>query len=147
MLPTSVRILVCTERQDMRRSFDTLAAVVRDVMSAQPTVIVERVLKMSGVTQRGRPGAIRGRSCRLRPGGEGGSGRTLLDVGALLATALCLEDLHHGDDTAVGTVVIDPHQALAHLRELEGAEAPRPQQCASRWCGCHGRRSRPEDRS
>ena len=36
MLPTSVRILVCTERQDMRRSFDTLAAVVRDVMLEDP---------------------------------------------------------------------------------------------------------------
>jgi transposase len=36
MLPTSVRILVCTERQDMRRSFDTLAAVVRDVMGEEP---------------------------------------------------------------------------------------------------------------
>jgi len=36
VLPTSVRILVCTERQDMRRSFDTLAAVVRDVMLEDP---------------------------------------------------------------------------------------------------------------
>ncbi len=36
MLPASVRILVCTERQDMRRSFDTLAAVVRDVMQEEP---------------------------------------------------------------------------------------------------------------
>lgn len=36
MLPTSVRILVCTERQDMRRSFDTLAAVVREVMREEP---------------------------------------------------------------------------------------------------------------
>lgn len=36
MLPSSVRILVCTERQDMRRSFDTLAAVVRDVMGEEP---------------------------------------------------------------------------------------------------------------
>ena len=36
MLPSSVRILVCTERQDMRRSFDTLAAVVRDVMREEP---------------------------------------------------------------------------------------------------------------
>lgn len=36
MLPSSVRILVCTTRQDMRRSFDTLAAVVRDVMGEEP---------------------------------------------------------------------------------------------------------------
>lgn len=36
MLPSSVRILVCTARQDMRRSFDTLAAVVRDVMGEEP---------------------------------------------------------------------------------------------------------------
>lgn len=35
-MPSSVRILVCTERQDMRRSFDTLAAVVRDVMGEEP---------------------------------------------------------------------------------------------------------------
>ena len=29
MLPTSVRILVCTEPQDMRKSYYTLAAVAR----------------------------------------------------------------------------------------------------------------------
>jgi transposase len=31
-----VHILVCTQRQDMPRSFDTLAAVVRDVMREDP---------------------------------------------------------------------------------------------------------------
>ena len=31
MLPESVRILVCTQPQDMRRSFDTLALVVRQL--------------------------------------------------------------------------------------------------------------------
>lgn len=36
MLPGTVRILVCTARQDMRRSFDTLAAVVRDAMGEDP---------------------------------------------------------------------------------------------------------------
>lgn len=36
MLPATVRILVCTTRQDMRRSFDTLAAVVRDVLHEEP---------------------------------------------------------------------------------------------------------------
>ena len=36
MLPASVRILVCTARQDMRKSFDTLAAVVRDVLGEEP---------------------------------------------------------------------------------------------------------------
>jgi transposase len=36
MLPSSVRILVCTKRQDMRKSFDTLAAVVRDVLHEEP---------------------------------------------------------------------------------------------------------------
>jgi len=36
VLPGTVRILVCTARQDMRRSFDTLAAVVRDVMGEEP---------------------------------------------------------------------------------------------------------------
>lgn len=35
-LPTATRILLCTEPQDMRRSFDTLAAVVRDAMGDDP---------------------------------------------------------------------------------------------------------------
>lgn len=35
-MPDSVRILVCTARQDMRRSFDTLAAVVRDELHEDP---------------------------------------------------------------------------------------------------------------
>ena len=30
MMPTSVRIFVCTERQDMRRSFDALALAVKE---------------------------------------------------------------------------------------------------------------------
>lgn len=36
MLPASVRIFVCTVPQDMRKSFDTLAAVVRDVLREEP---------------------------------------------------------------------------------------------------------------
>lgn len=36
MLPTGTRVLVCTEPQDMRRSFDRLSAVVRDEMGEQP---------------------------------------------------------------------------------------------------------------
>jgi transposase len=36
MLPASVRILVCTEPQDMRRSFDTLAQVVRARLHEEP---------------------------------------------------------------------------------------------------------------
>jgi transposase len=36
MLPSSVRIFVCTVPQDMRKSFDTLAAVVRDVLGEEP---------------------------------------------------------------------------------------------------------------
>jgi transposase len=36
MLPVSVRILVCTEPQDMRRSFDRLAEVARTVMHEEP---------------------------------------------------------------------------------------------------------------
>ena len=36
MLPPGVRILVCTTRQDMRKSFDTLAAVARDFMAEEP---------------------------------------------------------------------------------------------------------------
>lgn len=36
MFPPGVRILVCTEQQDMRKSFDTLAAVARDVMGEAP---------------------------------------------------------------------------------------------------------------
>lgn len=36
MLPATVRILVCTVPQDMRRGFDMLASVVRDVMHEEP---------------------------------------------------------------------------------------------------------------
>jgi transposase len=36
MLPAGVRILVCTEPQDMRRGFDTLAAVVREHLHEEP---------------------------------------------------------------------------------------------------------------
>ena len=36
MLPSSVRIFVCTEPQDMRRSFDTLAATVEQVLGKDP---------------------------------------------------------------------------------------------------------------
>jgi transposase len=36
VLPASVRILVCTEPQDMRRSFDRLAEVVRVFMGEEP---------------------------------------------------------------------------------------------------------------
>jgi transposase len=36
MLPSSTRILVCTEPQDMRKSFDTLALVVRELLGEDP---------------------------------------------------------------------------------------------------------------
>jgi transposase len=36
VIPTSVRIFVCTERQDMRRSFDALALVVRESLALDP---------------------------------------------------------------------------------------------------------------
>jgi len=36
VIPTSVRIFVCTERQDMRRSFDALALVVQERLSLDP---------------------------------------------------------------------------------------------------------------
>lgn len=36
MIPTSVRIFVCTERQDMRRSFDGLALAVRERLALDP---------------------------------------------------------------------------------------------------------------
>jgi transposase len=36
MLPSSVRILVCTEAQDMRRSFDKLALVTRELLGEDP---------------------------------------------------------------------------------------------------------------
>lgn len=36
MLPPGVRILVCTEPQDMRRSFDTLALVVQQQLREDP---------------------------------------------------------------------------------------------------------------
>ena len=36
MLPTAMRILVCTEPQDMRRSFDKLAQVTRELLGEEP---------------------------------------------------------------------------------------------------------------
>lgn len=36
MLPRSVRIFVCTTPQDMRRSFDTLALVVKEQLGIDP---------------------------------------------------------------------------------------------------------------
>jgi transposase len=36
VIPTAVRIFVCTERQDMRRSFDALALAVRESMALDP---------------------------------------------------------------------------------------------------------------
>ena len=36
MLPSGVRILLCTEPQDMRRSFDALALVAQQVLSEDP---------------------------------------------------------------------------------------------------------------
>jgi transposase len=36
MIPTSVRIFVCTERQDMRRSFDGLALAVKELLELDP---------------------------------------------------------------------------------------------------------------
>lgn len=36
MLPSSTRVLVCTQPQDMRKSFDTLALVVRELLGEDP---------------------------------------------------------------------------------------------------------------
>ena len=36
MLPPSTRILVCTQPQDMRRSFDKLALVTRELLGEEP---------------------------------------------------------------------------------------------------------------
>jgi transposase len=36
VIPSSTRIFVCTERQDMRRSFDALAAVVQQQLAEDP---------------------------------------------------------------------------------------------------------------
>ncbi len=36
MLPAGVRIFLCTEPQDMRRSFDTLALVTQQLMGEDP---------------------------------------------------------------------------------------------------------------
>ncbi|MDQ2991942.1 MAG: IS66 family insertion sequence element accessory protein TnpB [Candidatus Eremiobacteraeota bacterium] len=36
MIPTAVRIFVCTERQDMRRSFDALALAVKERLELEP---------------------------------------------------------------------------------------------------------------
>jgi transposase len=36
LIPDAVRIFVCTERQDMRRSFDRLALAVRESLALDP---------------------------------------------------------------------------------------------------------------
>jgi transposase len=36
LIPTAVRIFVCTERQDMRRSFDALALAVKEKLALDP---------------------------------------------------------------------------------------------------------------
>jgi transposase len=36
VIPAAVRIFVCTERQDMRRSFDALALAVRERLALDP---------------------------------------------------------------------------------------------------------------
>lgn len=36
MLPASVRIFVCTQPQDMRRSYDTLARVTKEILGQDP---------------------------------------------------------------------------------------------------------------
>jgi len=36
LIPATVRIFVCTERQDMRRSFDALALVIRESLALDP---------------------------------------------------------------------------------------------------------------
>lgn len=36
MIPSSVRIFVCTEPQDMRRSFDGLALATREILGEDP---------------------------------------------------------------------------------------------------------------
>ena len=36
MIPGSVRVFVCTERQDMRRSFDALSLAVRERLALDP---------------------------------------------------------------------------------------------------------------
>ena len=36
MIPSAVRIFVCSEPQDMRRSFDTLSLVVKDYLGEDP---------------------------------------------------------------------------------------------------------------
>jgi transposase len=36
LIPSAVRIFVCTEPQDMRRSFDALALVVRESLALDP---------------------------------------------------------------------------------------------------------------
>ena len=127
MLPTSVRILVCTQRQDMRRSFDTLAAVVRDVMREDP--------------QSGSLYVFVGRHDEHTPpmvlvGGlwhEGGLGR----AGSAAVTA-------SGKDAARGPVdqqLRRAVQALGRRRLDAGAQQPlgvRPQLSHRHAVGLHG---------
>ena len=50
MIPTQVRIFVCTERQDMRRSFDALGQTVRERLQLDPDSGALFVLRASTAT-------------------------------------------------------------------------------------------------
>jgi hypothetical protein len=65
MLPSSVRIFVCTVPQDMRRSFDTLAAMVEQLLGKDPRDGALYVC-LSGQTAHARQGPLVG-SQRILP--------------------------------------------------------------------------------
>ena len=44
MIPGSVRIFVCAEPQDMRRSFDGLALAAREVLGEDPESVDARLV-------------------------------------------------------------------------------------------------------
>lgn len=50
MIPTSTRVFLCTEAQDMRRGFDLLAQVVLKVMGGDPRslLLLECLLPVHG---------------------------------------------------------------------------------------------------
>lgn len=94
MLPSTVRIFVCTEPQDMRRSFDKLAQVTRDVLGEDPQsgalyVFVGKLATRAKVLWWDRNGYCLlykrlHRAIFVVPSGEEGAGRALrIDANAL----------------------------------------------------------------
>jgi transposase len=99
MIPSTVRIFVCTEPQDMRRSFDGLALATRQVLGQDPR---SGALFVFG-NRRGR---------QLRVLWWDGSGYNLL----CRRLHRALFQLPKPDDLSDRSVVIDRHGLVALIR-------------------------------